>query len=320
MKTKLIYSVVSSIDNYYLEQAFISIYSLKIHNPNAKVALVIDEGTLFVYNQNKTEIKNLIDELIVVKVDQSLSNLQKSRFLKTNLRNYINGDFLFIDSDTIICDKLDEIDTFDFDMGAVKDRHQEIKNNLSKKYIYPTTDYFGIEFSSEDQLYLNSGVIYVKDNNNTKIFYDEWHRQWRKGLSNKISIDQPSFKKASLLHPNVIRELDGEWNCQILDGGLSYLSKAKIIHYYASGKETGDYPYLLKNDRLYEKVRKEGITKDIHTLIIHAKSAFNHKTQIISGDSYEFINSSIYRFTKRIHKKMPFIDKIIEKSYYLLNK
>ena len=45
MKTKIVYAVVSDETDIFLEQALLSIFSLKKYNTNAFVELVIDQET-----------------------------------------------------------------------------------------------------------------------------------------------------------------------------------------------------------------------------------------------------------------------------------
>ena len=45
MKTKIVYTVVSDETDIFIEQALLSIFSLRKHNPNAYVELVIDSLT-----------------------------------------------------------------------------------------------------------------------------------------------------------------------------------------------------------------------------------------------------------------------------------
>ena len=45
MKTKIIYVLVSNENDCYLEQALVSIYSLRLYNPDANLLLLVDEET-----------------------------------------------------------------------------------------------------------------------------------------------------------------------------------------------------------------------------------------------------------------------------------
>ena len=43
MKTKIVYCIVSNDEDIYLEQAWVSIYTLRRHNPDAEVILLVDK-------------------------------------------------------------------------------------------------------------------------------------------------------------------------------------------------------------------------------------------------------------------------------------
>jgi hypothetical protein len=55
MKTKIVHVVVSDETDIFLEQALLSIFSLRKHNPNSLVELVID--------QKRSEFKNTLTRL-----------------------------------------------------------------------------------------------------------------------------------------------------------------------------------------------------------------------------------------------------------------
>ena len=73
------------------------------------------------------------EEKITVDFNPEIGNKQCSRWIKTNLREYVKGDFLFIDTDTVITDKLDEIDDWDIDIGMVYDLNRITPTTFHKK-------------------------------------------------------------------------------------------------------------------------------------------------------------------------------------------
>ena len=118
MQTKIIYTLVSENSDYYLEQALISVYSLRKHNPEATVELVVDKDTAATLVEKRSKIKEYVTSIVEIDVPREYDKKRRSRFLKTNLRQLVKGDYLFIDCDTVICGKLDEIDAFDGDLAA----------------------------------------------------------------------------------------------------------------------------------------------------------------------------------------------------------
>ena len=73
MNTKLVYVLVSSEKDIYLEQAYVSMLSAKHHMPDAFISIIIDSVT----KQSLTGIRkkeiSIADEIIVVDLDQSYS-------------------------------------------------------------------------------------------------------------------------------------------------------------------------------------------------------------------------------------------------------
>ena len=121
MKTKIVYTLVSDAADTYLEQALLSVYSLRLYNPHIVVSLVVDQETGKTISGGRAEIKKYVTDIVEVEVPLEYSKVQKSRYLKTNLRKLIRGDYLFIDCDTIICGSLEGIDRFDVEIGMVAD-------------------------------------------------------------------------------------------------------------------------------------------------------------------------------------------------------
>ena len=115
---KFLYILVSKESDIYYEQTLVSILSLRHYNPDAFVTLLVDDKTDANLMGFRAEIKTLVNEYKVVSFDDKISGLARSRLLKTNMRNLLEGDFLYIDGDTAIADKLDRklvIDDMDFD-------------------------------------------------------------------------------------------------------------------------------------------------------------------------------------------------------------
>lgn len=73
----------------------------------------------------RSHILELVDEVVSVDVGNGFSPQQRSRILKTSARNLVNGDYLFIDCDTIVLKPIEEIDSCPAEIAAVKDCHTD---------------------------------------------------------------------------------------------------------------------------------------------------------------------------------------------------
>lgn len=322
MKTKVVYTLVSDNSDTYLEQAILSIYSLRIYNKDVVVVLVVDDITDKNIVGNRSEILNFINDKVVVNPPFEYTKVCRSRYIKTNLRRFIQGDYLFIDTDTIICSSLNEIDTCQYDIAAVLDLHLYINEYevIPHKYRFAKKMYTIHNWQIQDSYpkYFNSGVLFVRDTEKTHLFYELWYQEWLKSKQQGFHVDQPALARANTKIGNIIEELDGVWNCQIMFTGLRYLSKAHIIHYFSNNQNKTDSvkPYLFSNKEIFLKIKEYGkLTNDIKMLLHDPKSLFPKQVLIYSGDYLNLLSSSSFLFLKILFFSHPNIFKIIEKIF-----
>jgi len=279
---KYLYVLVSNSNDYYSEQCFISVYSLKQKTPNAFVALLMDSDTNNYLQKDFPQLLESVNEIKTVDVNTT-SNKEKSRILKTSMRKYIDGDFLFIDCDTVICDDLSEIEKCEYNIGAVLDNHIQLNSHWQKKNIIQNYQKCGFVEVVKSDLHYNSGVIYCKDNAETHSFFSDWYSLWEKNKCNGVIIDQPSFNQASVLNNNIIKTLSDSWNCQILCGGIKYYRTAKIIHYFASFHSKHSL-FTIDSSAVYDEIRhSKKVTNNIHNKLLNTSLLIEDNCTLISG-------------------------------------
>lgn len=313
MKTKIVYTVVSSDKDYYFEQTFISVTSLRMRNPDAWVTLVTDDLSGKILKERKFDFDSIINDHIVVTIDApKLTNHQRSRWLKTSVRKYVEGDFLFMDSDTVINGNLDDIDAFDGDLGAVCDIHTSLQRNPFRQMIVDHAELLDYDCFAEMN-YFNSGVIYAKDNKRTRDFYRSWHEEWKRGMTRRVYMDQPSFNKTNHVYGSLIKVLAGEWNC-LLKYGLPLFDKAKIIHCLATTREIDRIHYLMEDDG-YEYLKKTGQIDDTTgALLREPLKYFSVPVEIISKKEIDLKMTDTLLMLKTIYFNYPALFRFINKA------
>lgn len=291
MRTKIVYVITSSLDDIYWEYAWLSAWSLKHHNPSACVAMVCDDCTYeSAKNSYRAKSFELFNEIMPVSFDSSISNKERSRWLKTNLRDLIHGDFLYVDSDTIITDELSEIDGFDFDIGMVNDAHT---------YPYPIPQVFHwyrIAFNEDlpsDAHYYNGGIIYAKDSKLAKRFFNSWHENWKKAGSKIGYTDQPPLAKTVLEEGNPVHELSGIYNC-LACVGIRYLLQAKIMHFLHDPFFLPTVVHPFMQPETYKKIQvNKDIPEEIKKLALNCKSEFTSVSVPLGINEAIFLRSTI---------------------------
>ena len=177
-------------------------------------------------------------------------------------------------------------------------------------YPCPTPQFFqaykvayGEELPS-DAHYYNGGVIYAKDNDVVKCFFDSWHKNWELAGDKVGFTDQTPLAKTVLEKGNPVHALSGVFNCQVCDG-IKYLHEAKIVHVFNNPwfLPTVIHPFMLKET--YQKIQKhEGLPEEIKQLAINCKSEFTEVSAPIGLNEGYFLRSTIvYSFLYPLYVK-----------------
>ena len=227
MNTKLVYVLTSNGHDEISAMLLMSLYSLRRYNQEMVAEVVMDTDTCQALTANNSAILQMA-ACNVVNVPAEYNVMQRSRYLKTNLRRIITGDFMYIDSDTIICDALEDLDHLSAELAMVPDQ-----NNDAPQY-----DEGQLElnrqagFDAAGQPYYNGGVILAKDTPLVHEFFDLWFDLWKQSLKRGVSKDQPALCEANKRLGHPIQVLNGVWNFQLLNRYLHFLPIAHIMHYW----------------------------------------------------------------------------------------
>ena len=322
-----VYVLVSGKNDLYYEQALMSTYSLRNLMPDANVVLLVDNKTEDSINSDslkRAEIKKYVSKIISVQFDEKVSNVERSRLIKTSIPEYVDDDFLYIDCDTIIADNLSEIEKILYKTAGILDGHVMLNEHIHKKYFLARDKKLGFHGTEAAECNINGGVIFARKCEESKNLFKSWNEAWKYSAYQKHDFhDQSALNEANYRTGLKMQLLDGEWNCQPSHGGLAFLKNAKIIHYYSSefsGKNYIPY-YKLADKELQNRIKTEGkIPDDIKKMIADPKFQFN-KVHLINDQRIVSIMQSPIVFTfADIKAKMPWLFDFIEAQFTFLRK
>ena len=324
MKTKIVYVLVSSSQDIYLEQAYISMYSVKYYMPDAHIILLTDTQTKTTFTNVRKEETKYADEIISINIGEGYTPQQRSRILKTTVRKYIEGDFLFIDTDTIITKPLYEIDFIDADIAACWDTHSSfIENPYRTRCIkHGKILKWPIE---QEKVYFNSGVIYVRDSKLTHQFYELWNKNWLEGHKKNVNMDQPAFAKTNYMLGHPVKTLDDTWNCE-LKHGIRYLKEAKIVHYLCTNISKGNdkQVFILNENKTFLNIRKNNgkIPEQVIKTIKDPFEGIAPITHVFAGNDIYFLQSDLFLLIYRYKDTLiiSFLNKLIKNCKDIIKK
>lgn len=317
MTTQIVYSLISSESDFFLEELWVSLYSLRIYHPNVVVKVLVDASTER-YMRRFPKLCKMVTDIIVVPVPDNYNAKQRSREIKTTVRNHIDGNYLFIDTDTVICKPLNEIDNLTCDIAAVPDGHLLLSEMMFSP-ISNIKDIFGTDISCSEY-WFNSGVMFVADNEKTKAFYKSWNKNWTYSCFQKgMSQDQPALSVTNKEFHNMIVTLPGIYNAQVAMS-LKYFADAAILHWWhMSFIENQDYsPYF--SLQIYKEVKeKSEIDSHVDELIRNCKQSFVSPTMPVGKEHIYFLFSSAGRIFNRIYRDGGIACFLMNKIAILLN-
>ena len=307
MRAIIIFTLTSSEQDIYLEQALISAYSCRLHNPNAEIVLITDKETSSNLVGKRAEIDRYITRRVEIDCPSDYSKVERSRYLKTTVRQYVKGDFVFIDTDTIVTDSLNAVDDFKGSIGVVPEFHCSLEHYPGANGLKEDARRNGWEYDSTDIYNYNSGVIICRDDEEGNKFYQMWHECWKERLQNWGDYhDQPPMAKADHLLNHPIKALDGVWNCQVTTNGIYYLPKAKIIHYYGSSLFTNKtaLTYAFEDASILYEIKELGyIPEKTKEMILSAKELINPRSRLVVADEIDLLNTQVFRVVKNLFFK-----------------
>lgn len=315
---KFVYVIVGSEENFVIEQALLSIHTLRKHNATAHISILIDEATYNLLKKYKSPVLNYADEILIPPIPQGLLPEQRSRYLKTSLRGHVRGKLLYIDNDTIIGAHLKELEEMKYDVAAVSNRHgfyDKLKTHpMLEIYYMVTRKKPAIDFKITQ--FVNGGIIFSNDTKKALDFFDTWHNLWWDSSTKRgYHKDQPDMWRANALHGNIIQELEGTYNCQLIypEISLKYVINARIMHYFSSTPIFKDFP--LKQQKFLEGIRANGISPDVEKIIDNIKNVYLSLVRGMSDDEAVLYYSPIVILAKKLSRDIPFTNKIAQAIY-----
>lgn len=240
-----------------------SILSLRLNMKDILINVLVDKKTLEYLSEAKVELFDCA-KVVVVDIPEGYNQVEKSRYLKTNARKLVAGDFLYIDSDTVVCRPFPHvISEKSFAIAFDQNAPFEL---LQTPYQYKVNAIVGILDVSKLKYYFNGGIMWVKDDKFAYDFFSQWFELWQKTKRKNAPFDQPSLNYILQKYVDVSNFgiLENEWNVQVAgscNSAIGYLQNAYIIHYF----NIRDCAFLLCQSEYFNlPYNDEKIIKIIH--------------------------------------------------------
>ena len=295
MKTKVLYVLVSGPGDLYLGQAFVSMYSVKRHTPGAHIVLLTDHVSDRTFAGPRAELLRYVDEKVVIDLPEDLTAQERSRLLKTGMGLYVGGDFLYVDCDTVIVRPLDSIDGIPFRLAAVRDAHCAFRDSPYREANLHAGARLGWPVEGEDR-YFNGGVMLVREDAQTRAFFQGWQDNLRACWKVGLWMDQPALAKTDFEQGHPLQELPDGWNCQ-LKHGIKYLKEAFVVHYLTTNPS--EKLFLLNDPSVLEAVQGGELSEAILRTVEDPFEGIASCTHTLCGEELYLLRTRRYRCLRK---------------------
>lgn len=226
----LVYSIATNGCDAYSRMLRLSVASVRLSNPAARITLVTDAVSWASLQERSDPALAEVDAVVSVATPEGTAEF-RSRFVKTGLRSTVRGAFLYLDVDTLVRGPLDAVFGCDADIaGALnhsRDSFREQNWQGNERVLQ------AMNWPIGQTHYLNGGMLYHADTEAAHAFGRLWHQCWRESSDRLgVNFDQPALNHA--LHRSQVRVavLPHRYNAQFMYSPAVAMD-AVVWHYYA---------------------------------------------------------------------------------------
>ncbi len=231
---KVVYAVVATPGSPFLNWAAASAYVAKTLKCVSSVVLCTDAETLKLAKSLDHHIIRIVDDIVVAPEFKGTAR-ERSRWVKTQIRSMVSGDFVFIDADAVPVAEFPEMMAHGHDFAAVE---ADAPFSAIAQWYVPAAA--KLNWKINHDLHYSSGVFFLRDNDVTQAFGRSWNRKWLewKGIDKSgVIADQPSFNSAVFESDMKCLTLPTRFNIPLFTA-FQRTDDPRIFHYPASTRRS----------------------------------------------------------------------------------
>jgi hypothetical protein len=226
-----VYALTSEGWDVHSATTRVSVASLRASNPATQITVVCDSRTDASVKRSRDPLLDEVDQWLVRETPDGPA-VFRNRFLKTRLRGWLDGPFLYLDGDTVVKSSLAEVFAADTDVAAAPNHSAD---RIADQIWTADADVSArMGWTVGHTPFVNGGVIYMRDTAAARLFADRWHDFWLACVDATGGFrDQPSLNAALRTAPVTLTLLPHRYNAQCRINPAAS-RRAVIDHYYSA--------------------------------------------------------------------------------------
>jgi hypothetical protein len=183
-----VYVVTSTGRDIYSAMTRVSVSSLRLSNPNLGMTLVLDKPSSEALKAQADPLLDEVDQVLAFNTPEGPA-IYRNRFIKTSLRERIEGPYLFLDSDMLIRGHLSDVFSIDADVACApnhsKDRVEEQMCDEDR------TALARMGWQTRPDVYVNGGLMLFNGTPGARRFAAAWHDGWLASYARGMATSPP---------------------------------------------------------------------------------------------------------------------------------
>lgn len=231
MSIRAVYVLTSEGCDIYSAMTRLSAASLRITNPGSTIIVTCDAYSFAAMKGCRDPLLDEADNCLVFETPTG-DAVFRNRFIKTNLRNLIDGPYLFLDSDTLIRGDLSSLLQLSADIAlAANHSKARVQDQIWQE---DQAEITAMGWQSRSDVYVNGGLMACNNTPSAYRFATDWHRRWLASHARlKRNRDQPALNAAILATGVELEILPHRFNAQIKVSPET-AANAVIWHFYSA--------------------------------------------------------------------------------------
>jgi hypothetical protein len=240
----------------FADMTYVSAAFLRHVHPECEIICLCDSPSHRGLADAKHLLLELVDHAQPVDTPDGPAGY-RNRFVKTQMRQIVDGDFVYFDTDTLVVDRLDEMLACQRPMAGMPNASD--RGDPTAIYACEREVFEVMGWQLPRRTYINGGVLFLRDCGPTRDFGRLWHEKWLARSCRGGYTDQQSLNSALADSGIDYEVLSNRFNAQIAERPSVCLDRVAVWHIYASQNDHAglDVPKTILDEAI-ARFRDEG--------------------------------------------------------------
>ncbi len=228
------YVLTTTGRDVFADMTYASVAFLRYAHPEAEIICLCDAASHRALEAARHPLLEVVDRAVPVETPDE-SPGYRNRFVKTQMRQILKGDFVYFDADTLVVDRIDEMLTCRAPLAGIANHSGSGDASEIGGDEVAVFEVMGWQLPRRP--YINGGVLLLRDCEQTRCFSDLWHEKWLAWSLRGRHTDQPSLNSALADSGIDYEVLGSRFNGQVNQRPSLCREPVAVWHFYFSQSE-----------------------------------------------------------------------------------